>query len=174
MVDGVDLGPIGVATKKRMSNKRSIVLNVSKASGEEALIKGFRFMWAFYVKGYDPDKHCQPCFIGSRVNEFCTPRAMTGRRVECDRMAQFPYLYVCGVSAGRKEDRWQENLHLPLRYAEGAVVEKETYNGYRFRIENATQVDIPELPEGWQGKPREHTRCKNFQFAVAAFGYPPV
>jgi hypothetical protein len=25
----------------------------------------------------------------------------------------------------------------------------------------------------WQGKGREHTRCKNFQFAVSAFGYPP-
>jgi hypothetical protein len=156
-----------------MSSKQSIVITVTHPSGEEALIKGFRYIWAFYVKGYNPEKHCQPGLIGQRVDEFCTPTAMSGRSVTCDKMDRYPYLYVCGVGAGRKEDLWKENFHLPLSYAAGSVVEKTSYNGYRFRVENAAEVVVPELREGWEGKPREHTRCKNFQFAVACFGYPP-
>jgi hypothetical protein len=88
-------------------------------------------------------------------------------------MDRYPYVYVCGVGSGLKSELWKKNLHLPLRYAEGQVLEFTAYNEYRFRAENAALVDIPELPEGWQGKDREHTRCKNFRFAVAAFGFPP-
>ena len=36
----------------------------------------------------------------------------------------------------------------------------------------AIALPIPPLPNGWEGKPDEHVRCKNFQFAVAYFGYP--
>jgi hypothetical protein len=60
-----------------------------------------------------------------------------------------------------------------LKYVEGAVVEATTYNGYTFRAQNAVLLPIPPLPLGWEGKTEEHVRCKNFQFAVAYFGYPP-
>jgi len=153
--------------------RRSIFLEVTHPKGTVGRIEGFRFMWAFYVNGYYPEKHCQPCFKGSRVPHFCTPSATSGQRIEFDRMDRQPYLYICGVGSGRKVELKEQNLHLPLMYAEGAVEEKTTYNGYRFRAENARRVSVPELPEGWQGKSREHWRCKNFQFAVAAFGYPP-
>jgi hypothetical protein len=156
-----------------MTDKRSIVFNVTNLRGDEGPITGFRYIWAFYVKGYNPAKHCQPGLIGHRVNDFCTGRAMSGRSVTCDQMDRYPYLYVCGVAAGSKSGRKEKNLHLPLRYAAGAVVEATTHSGFHFRIENAEKVDVPALPEGWEGKPREHTRCKNFQFAVACFGYPP-
>lgn len=156
-----------------MTAKPSIFLQVTAPNGEPGLIKGFRYLWAFYVKGYKPDRHCQPCFIGQRAAYFSTSTELSGRRLEFDRMDRFPYLYVCGVGTGPKSDLWKKNCHLPLRHVEGAVEEATTYNGYPFRIENAVRVPIPELPENWQGKPREHTRCKNFQFAVAAFGFPP-
>lgn len=159
---------------KSMFSERSIVLSVSHPEKGEALIEGFRFIWAFYVKSYKPEEHCQPCFIGARVTEFCTPRAMTGRSVTCDKMDRYPYLYVCGVGSGPKDQLRHKNFHLPLKYEHGGVVDAVTYNGYRFRVENAAKVEVPPLEEGWQGKALEHTRCKNFQFAVAAFGYPPA
>jgi len=87
-------------------------------------------------------------------------------------MDRYPYVYVCGVGVGPKDELWRQNLHFPLRHEEGTVAEIESYNGYRLRAQNAVQVEIPALPEGWHGKDREHTRCKNFQFAVASFGYP--
>ena len=157
-----------------MTTQRAISLEVTHPDGSSGPINGFRFLWAYYVSGYRPDKHCQPCFIGARVPEFCTPTAMSGRRVELNRMHQYPYVYICGVGSGPKSELWQQNLHFPLRYAEGRVEEVTTYNDYRFRAENAERVTIPELPEGWEGKPRKHTRCKNFQFAVAMFGNPPA
>jgi len=131
-------------------------------------------MWAFYVNGYDPSRHCQPGFIGTRADNFCTPTAESGRSFVLDRMDRYPYVYICGVSSAKKSERGQNNLHFPLKYAEGKVAEATTHNGYRFRAHNAERLSIPELPEGWEGKPREHVRCKNFQFAVAYFGYPPA
>lgn len=158
-----------------MKNRPAILLTVTHPdpTAEASRIKGFRFIWAYYVKSYKPDQHCQPCFIGARVPDFATPTAMSGRTVVLDRTHRYPYVYVCGVGVGPKTDRWKQNLHFPLRYEEGSVAEISSYNGYHFRTENAAQVAIPALPENWQGKDREHTRCKNFQFAVAAFGYPP-
>lgn len=157
-----------------MTKQQIITLEVTGPNNEIGRIPGFRYLWAFYVNGYDPEKHCQPCFRGARVPEFSTPTAQSGRRFDLNRMDQFPYVYVCGVGIGPKADLWKQNLHLPLRYVEGQVEELTSYNGFRFRAENAALVDIPELPEGWQGKDREHTRCKNFRFAVAAFGFPPA
>lgn len=157
----------------KMQNRRSIFLEVTHPELAPGRIAGFRSMWAFYVNGYNPDKHCQPCFRGSRVPHFCTPTATSGQRLEFDRMGRQPYLYICGVGSGRKDQLKEQNLHFPLVYAEGSFAEKTTYNGYRFRAENARLFDVPELPEGFQRKSREHSRCKNFQFAVEAFGYPP-
>ncbi|MBV9082499.1 MAG: hypothetical protein JOZ62_07490 [Acidobacteriaceae bacterium] len=62
---------------------------------------------------------------------------------------------------------------MPLTYAPGKIVVRTTYNGYVFTATDAEEVCIPPLPEGWNGLPKKMVRCKNFQFAVAAFGYPP-
>jgi hypothetical protein len=161
----------GIETAAR--RRTSIILDVSHPSQLAGPITGFRFLWAYYVNGYRPEKHCQPCFKGRRVNEFCTATASTGRQIVLDRMDRYPYLYVCGVAAGPVSERGARNLHLPLRYAEGASVEVVSYNGYRFRARNAERVEVPLLPDNWNGLARAHARCRNFQFAVSVFGYPP-
>lgn len=137
-------------------------------------IEGFRFMWAFYVKGYRPEKHCQPGLIGKVVDDFKTSTAVSGRTIAFDKMDTYPYVYVCGVGTGPKKELGGKNLHFPLRYKEGAVATKTTYNGYVFTATNAEELPIPELPEGFNGiTNREHLRCKNFRFAVSVFGQPP-
>lgn len=151
----------------------SIVLDVSHPTLAPGKIEGFRFMWAFYVNGYDPESHCQQCFKGSRVDEFSTGTAVSGRPFELNRMDRYPFVYVCGVGVGPKAELHSQNLHFPLKYSEGAVAEASTYNGYTFRAQNAVILPIPDLPLGWHGKPEEHSRCKNFQFVVEYFGYPP-
>jgi len=149
-----------------------IVLEVTHPELAPGRIQGFRFLWAFYVNGYDPALHCQPCFRGCRVGAFCTPTAESSRPVVLDRAHRYPYVYVCGVGTGPRGELRNKNFHFPLKLAEGEVAEATTYNGYRFRAENAIALPIPPLPNGWEGKPDEHVRCKNFQFAVAYFGYP--
>ena len=151
-----------------------IVLQVTHPDIAPGRIQGFRYFWAFYVNGYDPTQHCQPCLRGGRAPDFCTRTAESGRRVVLDRAHRFPYVYVCGVGTGPRADLRHKNFHFPLEPAPGEVAEATTYNGYRFRAENAVALLIPPLPAGWEGKPDEHVRCKNFQFAVAYFGYPPA
>ena len=149
---------------------RTITLSVSHPQQHSGRIEGFRFLWAFYVNGYRPDTHCQPGLRGRRVPEFCTPTAEVGRTIALDRMDRYPYVYICGVGRGPKAQLHEKNLHLPLEYAAGEIVEVVTYNGYRMLATDARQLPIPALPSGWQGKSEEHVRCKNFQFAVAYFG----
>src|SRR3954470_23061732 len=149
---------------------RSIDLTVSHPQIPAGPIEGFRFLWAFYVSGYKPEFHCQRCLVGRRVDEFSTRTASSGTTTVLDRLDRCPYVYVCGVGAGAKAELRRRNLHLPLRYREGGIVEKPTYNGYIFRAENAEELPIPALPDDWMGLEREHARCKNFQFAVAYLG----
>jgi hypothetical protein len=42
------------------------------------------------------------------------------------------------------------------------------------RIENARLLAVPELPDAWQGLPREVTSCAFFRFGVATFGYQAI
>jgi hypothetical protein len=148
----------------------AIVLEVRHPDREPGPIEGFRFFWAYYVSGYRSDRHCQTCFRGAPVPEFSTRTVRSGLVHRFDRISRFPYLYICGVASGPRSQLASKNLHFPLQYEVGAVAEIETYNGYQLRAEHAVTLPIPELPEGWQGKSREHTRCKNYRFAVDRFG----
>ena len=158
------------ATRSFMRERKSILIDITHPELESGLIRGFRFFWAFYVSGFRPERHCQPCFKGRRVPELSTGTARSGRQVALDLMDRCKYVYICGVGNGPKNELFKKNLHLPLGYEEGAVVEASTYNGYVVTARNAAVLPIPELPDGWNGRDRETTRCKNFRFGVAHFG----
>ena len=149
-----------------------ITLEVTHSIQRDGRIKGFQFLWAFKVSGYRSDKHCQPCFRGARVTEFSTKTASVGQPVRMEQKDPYRFIYVCGVSAGAVTARGTRNLHFPLRYKEGSVAEAVSYNGYTFRAENAECIPIPALADDWNGLKSSHARCKNFQLAVATFGYP--
>ncbi len=104
------------------------------------------------------------------MEQFCTGHVQSGRSYELDAMDRYKYVYICGVGSGPKKSLAAKNLHLPLKYAAGQVVKASTYNGYVIAAEDAAVVPIPMLQDGWNGRDRETTRCKNFQFAVAYFG----
>jgi hypothetical protein len=124
-----------------------ILLEVTHPEMPPGKIQGFRFLWAFYVNGYQPTLHCQPCFRGRRVDAFCTPTAESFRPVVLDRAHRYPYVYICGVGIGPRRELRSKNLHFPLKLAEGHVAEATTYNGYRFRAENAIALPIPPLSD---------------------------
>src|SRR6185312_3386653 len=152
---------------------KTILLEVTHPTQNSGKIEGFRFLWAFYVDGYRSDKHCQPCFYGELEHQFATNTASVDTVVALDEMDRYPYVYICGVASGKEAELWHRNLHMPLKFVEGEVAEATTYNGYHFRATNASRIRIPCLPDGWEGiEDVKHTRCKNFQFAVSAFGYP--
>jgi hypothetical protein len=149
---------------------RTIRLRVTHPTKPEGPIEGFTLLWAFYVRGFKPEVHCQECFVGERASNFHSRNHRSGVDIDFDQMDAFPFVYICGVADGPHAERWHTNLHFPLRYEAGAHAETTTHNGYRFVAEDAVQMPIPDLCEGWRGLPREHERCKNFRFGVEYFG----
>jgi hypothetical protein len=156
----------------RTTTKSSITLGVTHPEFAAGPIQGFQFFWAYYVTGYWSDRQCQPCFKGKSVDHFCTPTARSGQPVVFDLMQRYKYLYICGVGTGPRKELGGKNFHWVLEYQEGNAVDQSTYNGYVLTAQNAVARPIPPLPPGWNGLKLEQTRCKNFQFAVDAFGYP--
>lgn len=147
-----------------------ITLRIGHPTIRSGPIRGFRFFWAYYVTGFDPRVHCQKCFKGARSLRV-TKQSEPGVLYLMSEKRSFPFLYVCGVGIGPKDRLHEKNFHLALRAQEGAATSAETYNGYTFEVTNAVALPIPELPENWNGLPREMTRCKNFRFGVEYFGY---
>lgn len=150
----------------------NITLRIAHSTDSAAPLEGFRFFWAYYVSGFKPEFHCQPCFRGRLVQGFSTGRVETAREYVLDSLRPNEYVYVCGVGTGPKSGLAAKNFHLPLRHEPGGRVVAPTYNGFVVTVENAVAMAIPSLPDGWNGRDRETTGCKNFQFAVAQFGYP--
>ena len=149
---------------------RTITLQIDHPELGAGPVEGFRYLWAFRVSGFRPDRHCQPCFRGSLAKDFATGTVRSGRAVDVTLAPQHRYLYVCGVGSGPKNELHRKNLHLPLRYEAGSIVRKTTYNGYVITVCNAVEMLIPELEDGWKGLDQETTRCRNFRFGMAYFG----
>ncbi len=148
----------------------AITLRITHPTLPPGRVQGFSLIWAFYVKGFIPEKHCQFCFKGLRAPNFHSRNAASGVDIVLDRLDVSPIVYVCGVAMGSEDQRKYRNLHLPVEYEPGATAKAETYNGYTVEVVNARALPIPPVPDGWSGLPTYHTRCKNFQFGLAQFG----
>lgn len=148
----------------------AIVMRFTHPTLPPGRVEGFALLWAFYVNGFIPEKHCQFCFKGLRAPNFHSRNAASGVDIVLDRLDVSPVVYICGVAMGPQDQRRHRNLHLPVRYTPGATASVTTYNGYRVEVRNATALEIPPVPDGWRGLPLRHTRCKNFQFGLAHFG----
>lgn len=152
--------------------RQDVTVTIVHPTQRSGSVEGFRFLWAYLVNGYRSDRHCKKCLYGRAVPELSASSDSIGATIVLPLSAHHPYGYICGVASGPIAERRTRNLHLPLRYARGEIVEIRTYNGYTLTASNAQQISIPALPDDWQGLVRSHARCKNFQFAVEMFGYP--
>jgi hypothetical protein len=102
-------------------------------------VDGFKFFWLKYVLRVSKD-------------------SLLNRPIVLNEMARFDYVYLCGVA---KPYVWENNLHLAARHAPGARALVESYNGIRAVIRNAELLEIPALAEGFAGKPKAFTTCRN-------------
>jgi hypothetical protein len=154
--------------------RETITLRLDHPTLEPGRVQGYALIWAFYVRGFNPAKHCQFCFRGLRAPTFHSRNAASGVDIVLDRLDVSQVVYICGVAKGPDDQRRHRNLHLPVRYQPGAVASATTYNGYTVQVQNAMALDIPPVEDGWHGLPAKHTRCKNFQFGLAQFGASAV
>jgi hypothetical protein len=125
----------------------------------------YRFLWGFYVRGFKPWEHCQPCFRGTRAPGI-TPTMQNGF-VGLDRPTQFFYLH--GFAPGLKSQRGERNLHLAVRPQPGSTATVRSFYGPLFTIHDAEQIDIQEPIAGFPASEDTWTRCKNFRFGAQVF-----
>jgi hypothetical protein len=146
-------------------------------TGAGPRMPGFPFLWLKYVRGFDRREHCAKCLVGAFSTAFKKAKGATATKpwggdmhtntpIVLDEV-DAPLIYLCGVSSGYKH---ANNLHVAFRPQHASVIEGRTWNGYKYVIENAEQLEIPGLPAGFLGLPASYTTCRNFQFGWTAFG----
>ncbi|NTU81929.1 MAG: hypothetical protein HGA45_21550 [Chloroflexales bacterium] len=148
----------------------AMVLTIGTPDEPRRPLPGFPYFWLKYVTGFDARYHCAQALLGPFHKGIWSTVKAPSVHVLTQPKEPWRYAYLCGVA----ETRWADNLHVPVEFAPGQEVEAVTYNGVRIHITNARRLDIPWLDDGWNGFPRSFTTCRNFQFAVAMFGYDGV
>ena len=141
-----------------------IVITVEGSKGGAATSR-FTYLWAKHVQGFNPKHHCAACLRGPW--EKTIQRGMKDGEYPIHLLG--PYFYICGVAP---DYRYVDNFHLAVRPAEGRIAVADTFCGTRFTIYGAEQIPITPLPDGFDGRGRKYTTCRNFQFAVQQFGLP--
>src|SRR5215472_8100711 len=141
-------------------------------SAHYSSVMGFLHLWAVYVRGFNPQHHCQRCLRGPISKLITSRRTPVLQQIVLDEARNFSVVYICGVSNGRIGDRSNRNLHLPLRCVPGEYFEYETYNKYRIVVRNAQLLPIPHLEDWWMGYSPAFSRCSNFRFCATFFGLP--
>ena len=122
----------------------------------------YRFLWGFYVRGFKPWLHCQPCFRGSRAEGI---RPLMGNdTILLDRATDF--FYLCGYASGPRKERGELNLHLAVRPKLGSTAVAISKYGPTFTIENAEEIVIPESQEPHAAWGDFDLRCKNLRFGA--------
>jgi len=128
-----------------------------------------RCWWLAYVTGFDIDRHCQDCLLGTKQQRNRKVRRemdATGRTEYTLDEAGYDYLYLCGVSW----QGWANNFHLAMEHAPGERIEKRSPDGrFVVLVENAREIEIQPLPDGYGGYPRQFTTCRNWQFGVQQY-----
>ena len=142
----------------------SVVVTMTPQFASQDRLTGFTHFWLRYVRGFSPHFHCQQSLRGTSDPRFRKGMPL-GNPITLLDFYRFDYIYLCGVAP-----KPCPGLHLALKVSPGVLIETETYNGIRIRVEGASDLDIPSLPDGFAGMSRRFTRCRNWQFGVAYYG----
>jgi hypothetical protein len=152
----------------------SITLVVRHPDPELRTISGFNQFWAYYVRGFNHEVHCQPCLRGKRSAVVSRRETPLGVELVFNETENYNQLYICGLASGPKPERCNRNLHLALVEAHGEQIEEITYNGFSLLLGNVRRLMIPPPMPELSHLGVEHYRCKNFRFGVEYYGYPGV
>jgi hypothetical protein len=128
----------------------------------------YRFLWGFYVTGFKPWVHCQPCFRGTRAPGIFP--TMANDRVDLPKRSDFFYLH--GFAPGPKKLRGASNLHLAVQSKTGSVASCQSAFGPIFTIYDAEEILIQEPLSDAPHLGVEWTRCKNFRFGAQMYTAP--
>ncbi len=128
----------------------------------------YQFLWGFYVRGFKPWHHCQPCFRGARAVAI-SPKMDDGV-IDLSRPTKLFYLH--GFAGGPKEKRGALNLHLAVRPQPGAHATVQSAFGPTFTIADAAEIPIQEPLAELAHLGADWARCMNLRFAAQVFDAP--
>lgn len=159
-----------------MSAERQLRIDFEHYHGPNAgPVVGWRYLWAIEVWGFDHTQHCLQTFAkhSRRIPEVKpgmrsdSPIEVTFGPTPPGRPASF--LYVCGVAT---VGGYRNNLHAVVKPRRGGFANVTAYTGDVLTVVGGDLQPIPELPQLYNGMSAEFTTCRNFQWAVSAFGWP--
>ena len=141
-----------------------IILTIGKFPDGSEFFTGFRYVWLWYVHGFNPNVHCQKSLKGYPDRRFVNKMPI-GKSFELDNPGNYRHIYLCAEAVIQ-----DAGLHFALLPEESAVAQVTTYNGIEIIATNARQLVIPPLPDGFGGKDHSFTSCLNWQFGVEYYG----
>jgi hypothetical protein len=136
----------------------------------------FAHLWGRYVLGFRPWKHCQHSFEVKQATAI-RPSMLDGTYELDDRHDLF---YLCGVGqpdSKQRGSKWNQeftNVHFAVRPKLGSTSTRASLYGVLFTIIDAEEIEIQPLSDDFKGLPRNHARCKNFQFGYQMFDVKAV
>jgi hypothetical protein len=138
-------------------------------------VEGFHYLWLKYVTGFDPSQHCARCLIG-KYSRKVTRGMPADKPLVLDEARQiglsgrsYDYLYLCGVAS---RGGWKANFHLAFLPDPDATIMMPMSTGDTVIVQHARSVPIIAVPEGFDGRDKVFTTCRNWQFGVSAYGLP--
>ena len=135
----------------------------------------FMWLWAKYVRGYNPSKHCTNSLLGkySKLLSGHSDLLTMPSRIPLNEISTGEYaaIYICGVSKDgyRKRENYPHNLHAVIRPAKGQK-DSIRFEDWSLSVENGLFMPIPtleQIPEKYRGLSASYTTCRIFRWAVA-------
>jgi hypothetical protein len=131
------------------------------------------WLWAKYVRGVNPSRHCTNSLRGSYSKHFSKWSPSLSSSIAFDEKppGSFGAIYLCGVSSRgyAKHLNYPHNVHIAIQPEDG-VSDEWSFENWRVDIRNGRLLVIPDakdLPAQYQSLPAEFTTCRIFRWAVS-------
>jgi hypothetical protein len=141
----------------------------------------FMWLWAKYVKAFNPKYHCTNSLAGRYSSKFSGkkhPDLIKKNNILMDEFEDSKAIYICGVAKKgySVKKNYPHNLHLAIKPSPGKSFEFK-FENWELNVENGTLLDIPaedELDNKYKKLPPEYTTCRIFRWAASSPLLDPV
>jgi hypothetical protein len=141
--------------------------------------RAFVWLWAKYVRGFNPKYHCTNSILGKYSCKFSKHNKdlTTSEVIVMDECPPDSYraIYICGVAKDgyAKKKNYEHNVHAAICPRVG-VCDNWSFEKWHVRVRHGSFLYIPvseqELPFKYRGLPTEYVTCRIFRWSASYFG----
>ncbi len=128
----------------------------------------FAYLWLKYVRGFDENVHCARCLIGKfawNIVPYDSGMKKAGTLLSGELESGWPYVYLCALAPGPAQGR-AGDLHLAFAADPGQAIHINT-DWIEVTVTDASELIIPEIPQGECDRGPRFTTCMNYKFGWA-------